>query len=910
MGLPSGTVTFLFTDIERSTETVAELGNERYADVLDDQRERLRSAFAAHQGHEVGTEGDAFFIAFVRAHDAVNAAVDGQKALADHVLRVRMGVHTGEAVVRGGDYVGHDVHKAKRICDAGHGGQILLSETTADLVRTTTPVADLGPHRLKDLEEAQRLFQVKCDELPNDFPPLRSLESFRHNLPLQRSAFIGREDDIAQVRKQIEKERLVTLTGVGGCGKTRLALQVGAELLDQFPDGVFFIDLSTVSEPKALTATAAQTLGVKPPASFGVTGQGSAEELLMDFLRTHRCLLILDNCEHLLDESAELVDKMLSVSPTITVLATSREPLDVEGEQAWRVPSLSVAEDATDAQSSEAVSLFKARARAVQPDFELTPTNVRAVAEICARLDGIPLAIEFAAARIGHMSPQQIADRLSDRFHLLTGSRRRVQRQQTLQAALDWSYDLLREDERMLLRRLAVFAGPFRMSDVEGVCTDESLPKRAVTDLLGSLVSKSLVVTERVEDEVRFRLLETVRLYAEDHLVRAGESPAFRGRHRDHFLGWLSQFAWEDIYALSWLSDAVEAELPQLRAAVEWSSAEGDHAIVAEMSARMFPSLYWNLHVIEGQSWLAPALDHVDAPPATMVNWLTSATAYALIGSADISEAMGLATRAVELPLRERERGGGYVFVAGYKLVMDAVVSLVASDTGAQAAVRTSGAELIEVGRSVSGRWHGLACVFVGLAELCFANPEGAMSLLETGLQLLNPDECAEFWLATQASVCAAAIATGDTDKAVVSALRGSEHPLAGRWAMQLDMVAGVAFGLVDEHDRARGLLRSAIDRASGMTVPGWLEEILCAVAAYLVPSNPRAASALLSWIKAQTFDRGYPSRTPIGYTLYRHGVREVRRLLSDADVEAGKARGRAMSHEQVAVFGRAALDG
>jgi predicted ATPase len=679
-------------------------------------------------------------------------------------------------------------------------------------------------------------------------------------------------------------------------------------LLDQFPDGVFFIDLSTVSDPKALTATAAQALGVPRPTSFGVTGQGSVEELLMDFLRTNTCLAIFDNCEHMLDEAAELVDQILSACPTVTVLATSREPLDVEGEQAWRVPSMSVADNAAEAQGSEAVSLFKARAKAVQPDFELTPANVGSVAEICSRLDGIPLAIEFAAARISHLSPQQIAERLSDRFHLLTGSRRRVQRQQTLQAALDWSYDLLREEERMLLRRLAVFAGPFRLASAEGVCSDDALPKRSVTDVLGSLVAKSLVVTEPEADELRFRLLETVRLYAEDHLVRAGESAALRRRHRDHFLAWLSTFSWDDIYIVSRLADAIESELPQLRAAVEWSAAEGEHDVVAEMAARMFPSLYWNLHVAEGNAWMSSALPHVDPPPDVLINWLTPAAAYAIIGSSNLAEGMALTSRATQLSLNER--GASWVMVSGYREVLDAVIAVAGHHRDAEEGIRTQALEVIDVGRAISPAWEGMARIFAAQVELCFTAPERAMPLLETGICLIDREQCAEFWLAAQSSICAAAIVTGDTEKAVLAALEGLEHPLAGRWMMQLEMVAGVAFGLIGEHERAKMLLLNAIERSSSMTVPGWLEETLAAIAVYLVPIDPKTSSALLSWVKSQSFDKGNPSRTPVGYTLYRHGVSEVRRLLSDADVQAGKARGSRMTREEAADTAAAALHG
>ena len=451
--LPSGTVTFLFTDIERSTEHLAALGNDAYADALDTHRQILREAFNTHGGHEIATEGDSFFVAFARAHDAVDAAVTGQRTIGEHPLRARMGIHTGEALVRNGGYIGHDVHRAKRICDAAHGGQILVSQTTTDLVRSAQMLTDLGPHRLKDLGEPQRIFQVG----EGKFPPLRSLESFRHSLPRQRSSFIGREREIAQISELLEKNQLVTIHGVGGCGKTRLAVQVGAEMLHEFPDGVFFADLAPISDDDGIVHAVADAVGIPLGGPVGTIRTAVSDDLVLRYMSERTSLLILDNCEHLLDGCAALADRLLAHCPRLSILATSREALQVEGEQAWRLPSLSLPDDATNMSESEAVSLFAARARAASGSFELTPAEAPAVAEICRRLDGIPLAIEFAAARVTHLSPKQIAQKLDDRFRLLTGGRRQIQRQLTLQAALDWSYDLLDEAERILLRRLAVF---------------------------------------------------------------------------------------------------------------------------------------------------------------------------------------------------------------------------------------------------------------------------------------------------------------------------------------------------------------------------------------------------------------------------------------------------------------------
>jgi len=539
-GLPTGTVTFLFTDIERSTQTVGKMGDEPYAKVQDVHRELLRNAFRSNNGVEVGVDGDAFFVAFARAGDAVAAAIDGQLALAaGSQLRVRMGIHTGEAVVRRNNYVGHDVHRAKRVCDAGHGGQILLTQTTAELVGTAS-MMDLGHHRLKDLEEPQHLYQVRAEGLETNFPPLRTMESFVHNLPPQRTSFIGREREIAEVRALLGEHRLVTLTGIGGCGKTRLALQLGAELLGEYPDGVFFADLSPLSETDVIVATVARAVGISMNTDIGagLSVSAPAEELLLNFLARRKCLIIIDNCEHVLDESASVADTILEQCPNVTLLATSREALSVEGEQSWRVPSLSVPKG-SDVRASEAVGLFIARAKAVRPDFDLTAQNAGAVAEICRRLDGIPLAIEFAASRVAHLPPHEIAERLDDMFRLLIGGRRRAQRQQTLQAALDWSFNLLTEPERILLRRLAVFAGSFTIPAVEGICAGDGLERTSLVDLIGSLVAKSLLHTEGAE--ARYRLIETVRIYAAEKLKESGEADEVRSRHRDWYQAWLAQ---------------------------------------------------------------------------------------------------------------------------------------------------------------------------------------------------------------------------------------------------------------------------------------------------------------------------------------------------------------------------------
>jgi predicted ATPase/class 3 adenylate cyclase len=593
--LPGGVVTFLFTDVEGSTRLARELGDALWAELLEEHRRILREAFTSFAGIEVDTQGDAFFVVFPRASDALAAAIDGQRRLERHGwpeggrVRVRAGLHTGEAVAREGHYVGHEVHRASRICDAGHGGQILVSQTTAELVRDGLPadasLTDVGPHRLKDLGEPQRLFQLGAEGLPSDFPRLRSLE-VPHNLPAERSSFVGREDEIASVSQRLGEARLVTLTGIGGSGKTRLALRVGAGALARFPDGVFFVDLAPVTEPELVTQTIAAGCNLSLAGGQGGLAR-SEEEFLVAALSSWKALLVLDNCEHLIDEVARLSDMMLEGCAGVVLLATSRESLGVDGEQVVQVPSLSVSGDGE--RGAEALHLFVERARAVKPGLALGDDNRAAIAEICERLDGIPLAIEFAAARVAHLSPQQIAERLGDRFRLLTGGRRRVERQQTLAAALDWSHELLDPDERALFRRLAVFSGSFSLEAAEAVCAAEDTGAGLVLDGLASLAAKSLVTAvEGPQGESRFRLLETVRMYAGDKLAAAGESEAFRSRHRDWALAWIEAIPFEHLSYGPESHSAVVREIDNLRAAADWCLADGRPDLLARLVTRLY----------------------------------------------------------------------------------------------------------------------------------------------------------------------------------------------------------------------------------------------------------------------------------------------------------------------------------
>jgi predicted ATPase/class 3 adenylate cyclase len=619
--LPTGTVTFLFTDIEGSTELLQRLGDRRYADVLDEHRRILRDAFAEGHGQEIGTQGDAFLVAFSRARNALGAAVAAQRALTKHAwpdaasLRVRMGLHAGEPVSETGGYVGLDVHRAARICAAGRGGQILLSQSVEVLAARDLPpgvsLLDLGAHRLKDLREPEHLFQVVHPDLPTDFLPLKSQDVFPNNLPRQLTSFIGREREMTEVKRLVSTTPLVTLTGIGGSGKTRLALKVAADVLGDYADGVWLVELAALSDPELAPKTVASTLDVPEQPGRPML------ETLTEALRARALLLVLDNCEHLLAACAALAETLLRASPDLRILATSREPLDVPGEVVRRVPSLATPAS-RDVLSPEeltrydSVRLFVERAASIRPEFVVTLRNAPAVAQVVTRLDGIPLAIELAAARVKALTVDQIAARLDDRFRLLTGgSRRSVPRQQTLRAAMDWSYELLPPGERIMLRRLSVFVGGWNLEAAESICAGSAIMRDEVLDLLTNLVDKSLVIVEAHRDEARYRLPETVREYALDRTLESpGETIELRMRHKD----WYLDLAERGNSLFGRLEETLlykrfEVEHDNLRAALGWCLEEQSSVDAAlRMAAALGPFWHNYSHYAEGRQWLARAL--------------------------------------------------------------------------------------------------------------------------------------------------------------------------------------------------------------------------------------------------------------------------------------------------------------
>ncbi len=535
--IPSGLVTFLFTDVEGSTQLWEQRGSEMGASLaLHDQI--LRTVVEDNGGHVFATAGDAFAIAFAEADDAIAAGTAIQLALLaaswpGPVIKVRVGIHTGEAQERNGDYFGPVLNRAARIMSAGHGGQILLSSTTAHAPGVDrAALGDLGTHHLKDLAEPEHVFELRHPDLPTVAEPIRTVDPRRDNLPDYLTSFIGRQAELDELAELIADNRLVTLTGVGGTGKTRLAIEAARRAAQVMPDGAWVVELAPLTNPQFVVTAIGEIWGLRP-------GEGATiEEVITRYLWPRELLVVVDNCEHLLDGAAEATKMLLDSCPKIRIVATSRESLGIPGESIVRVPSLGLPEAAAQVGNSEAARLFLDRARAVRSGFEPTAEDLAVVDRICSRIDGIPLGLELAAARLRSLSPTELADRLDESFRILSGSAKAaLPRQQTLHATIDWSYDLLKPEERTIFRRLAVFAGGLDVAAAEAVCVGDGVEAWQVVDLLDSLVDKSLVgASHDTEAGTRYGLLEPVREYALERLGESNETEQLRSRHAHHYV--------------------------------------------------------------------------------------------------------------------------------------------------------------------------------------------------------------------------------------------------------------------------------------------------------------------------------------------------------------------------------------
>jgi len=726
--LPDGELTLLFTDIDGSTRLVQTYGD-RYPDVLAEHRGVLRRAFARHGGVEVDTQGDAFFVVFPRAGDAVSAAVEAQRGLADGPVRVRMGLHTGTPLRTTEGYAGMHVHRAARIAAAGHGGQVLLSRSSADAPDVSFELRDLGEHRLKDLPEPEWIFQVRGPGLTLDFPPLRSLSNT--NLPIPGRRLVGRERELSELASAIRSgRRVVTLTGAGGTGKTRLAVQAGLELVEHFPNGVLFVGLAPLTDARLVIPAIAQTVGVRE----------SPGEPLLDTLAAHlemrRLLLILDNLEHVVDAAAD-VAALVSRAGGLTVLATSREPLRIDAEQEFPLAPL---------EAADAIELFSDRATLVDPDFEADgPT-----AEICERLDGLPLAIELAAARVRLLPPSAMLERLERRLPLLRSSARDIpDRQRTLEATIDWSYGLLSPVEQELFRNLAVFAGGCSLDAAETVCS-------ADPDVLEALVQKNLVLQRRdVEGNARFLMLATVREFADDQLEARDPGAA----QRSH-AAWVCTLAEEaEPHLLGqgqvrWMG-RLDEEFANIRAAVGTSLAAGDAETALRISAALVD--FWDARgsYDEARGWLHRGLASYDGTDDQLRARSLLAAALAAFNSADVEEAESLTEQSLEI---SRSADSGRVHTRA--LIQMAALAMLRGDFGRTVALAEPAAAVAEAAGDDIMRAFALNLLAVGRYEL--GDQDAGERLFTEAARLLRAAGDRRDLAILEANLAEAALISGD----------------------------------------------------------------------------------------------------------------------------------------------------
>ena len=660
--VPSGTITFLFTDIEGSTRLWEEQPEAMRRGLVAHDR-ILRAAIEHNDGYVFATGGDSFAAAFPRIYDGLVAAVEAQRALADEQwgdapVRVRMALHAGEAEERDGDYFGQTLNRAARLMSAGHGGQVLVSQSAFEIGREAAPEEvtfdDLGDHRLKDLDRAERIYQLSHPALPSEFAALLTLDARPNNLPIQLTSFVGRDDDIDALVGALTDARLLTVTGVGGSGKTRLALQAAAEVLPDYPGGVWLVELAEVLDPDLVLPTVAGTLGINERHGWSLLDSVTGS------IGDRHFLLLLDNCEHLVDTVATAAAGLLERSPNLRILATSRELLGVPGEVPFPAHSLALppTEGNGAIEDFDAVRLFVERATTARPGFEVTTTNASAVAHICRRLDGMPLALELAAARMRVMSPEQISTHLDERFSLLTGgARTALPRQRTLQATIEWSYQLLDVAEQAVLQSLSVFVGGFSSDLAEQVAATDDITGFAVTDLVHRLVDKSLVVFgEQPDGSIRYRLLETIRQFAAEQLLESGRADDVRSRHATAYAGLTANS--ERMYPEDTELDLLALELDNIRTALRWSLDTEDTEAVSDIARTLARYLVGRGLSPEALEWLLEVLELIpdaDSPTRAM---LLRFLAWSRHLAGDYPGARNDAERSVEMCARLEDDDG------------------------------------------------------------------------------------------------------------------------------------------------------------------------------------------------------------------------------------------------------------
>jgi predicted ATPase/class 3 adenylate cyclase len=746
--LPAGTVTFLLTDVEGST-SLWESDPEAMAQAVPAHYASLSEAVAHHEGVlpvEQG-EGDSVVAAFARASDAVAAALEAQLTLARQQwpggleLRVRMALHTADAQLRDeGNYFGIALNRCARLRGIAHGGQTLMSRAVHDLVVERLPegvaLVDLGTHRLRDLGRPEHVFALSHRDLAASAERLRSLDVLPNNLPDQLTSFVGRERELRDVERALSATRMLTLTGAGGCGKTRLAGHAAADALEGFPHGAWWVELAPVADPDGVGVALAEAIGVMP-----LPGQSSLEAAVAQ-LAEGRVLIVLDNCEHLLDACAQAAEALLRGCREVTVLATSRAPLGVAGETDWRVPSLSLPPEHhgkafEGATGSDAVRLFVERALKVRPDFEIGPDNAPAIVQVCRDLDGIPLAIELAAARMRVLGVEQLAAGLDDRFRLLTGgARSAMPRQQTLHASVDWSHELLGEDERRLFRRLAVFAGGWTLDAAEEVYAGDRLDRLAILDLLTSLVDKSLVVVDERGMSMRFRMLETVRQYALDRLSAAGEQTLLRDRHRDAYLARAERIAphLEAAGQSEWL-DALDIEAANLATASD-RAADSDGELALRLCVAL--TVWWKLRgrFAQADAAYVRALEAAAPVPSFLRARVLWARGYLLAYAGRMGEAAASALEALEMAQRLDDAS-----TAARALDVLGTVQMFPDPAGARPGLERAR----ELARASGDEWCFVDATQIIAATLLMNAAPAAVEMFEEALGIIERTGYAEF---------------------------------------------------------------------------------------------------------------------------------------------------------------------
>ena len=880
-GLPTGTVTFLFTDIEGSTRLLSALGD-AYPPLLAAHADILRGAIGTHAGTEVNTEGDSFFAVFPSAPDAVAAAVEAQRGLADAAwpdgatVRVRMGLHSGEGRLGGDDYVGLDVHRAARIAGVGHGGQVILSDATRALVAQGLPdgvgLRDLGEHRLKDLAQSIRIFQLDIDGLAAEFPALRSLDARPTNLPNELTRFIGRERELVRLRELIGGHRLVTLTGPGGTGKTRLALEVAGELLAEFSDGAFFVDLAPIADPGLVALTVAQALGLR------VDPGGDARNAAQAHLRDRELLLIVDNFEQVL-EGAGTIEELLSAAPRLRVLVTSRMALHIYGEQEHEILPFELPDPnwaPEEFYRNAAASLFIDRARSAKPEFVLTGADVQAVAGITARLDGLPLAIELAASQVRILSPQAILKRLEQHLPLLVGSARgRPERQQTMRGAVAWSYDLLEASERRLFARLSVFPGGCSLEAAEAVCEpgDLGLP---ILDGLAALVEKSLIrPIETADAQPRFGMLETILEYADGRLREEFDSEATYRRLAEFLLAFAEEaephLTLQD--QTKWL-DLCEREGPNLRRALRWAVEAGEGDTGLRTAAAMWRFWQQRGPIWEGRRALDQLLALGGSSPEVRAKALSAAGGLAWWGGdyqatrLHFEEALALVQRSGD-PHGEVDALYNLGFVTVWSGAGDAVdraraEGRFAHADAAESLFRQSLAIAQELGdqKGIAKAHRGLGFV-VGVAR---GDPAATVAMFENAAAMF--EELGDRWELTETLVGLgnATRFSGDKERARAFYLRGLDMMMdAGNRPMSTGILFLVAAleSEMGRHERATRLYGAG---ASAREVTGAVT-------------------------------------TPVGDRLLGDPVGMARQAIGDEAVDRALAEGRAMDREAAIAY-------